>query len=497
MSPQQSRPDTPSSEYTDSSLGAGDDPNLIIRRRQRRASSTSTLDNNAFTTAREEFDTCVDRIDGTVAQGRDGDDDAAVPPALRQTSPFLIPANLSPRTTGYYTRKEWAILDSPSSSKLELQDKRRRRRGSLFYNNDAQDDGTTENNSQWVALNYDLRKCLGPLFYNAEVDRRGVFPILYVSDVHLAALSRAKKRKLMRMLAFSWRRVDYTITLAASPSSSSSSAFRILWRKAGERGIKHEVQGSYAAVLALTTALRGNHTLFAELLGQAPSHVIKELTPFLAPPLITLSNVQDLVYSGTQHIAHTHDGTSHERGEVARSIAAAIGTIIEKSYRTSTVNSNDDLATSLRSVIKHVLNHSADARDMACQVGLIAAGVERYILDSASRIDEKREVCNCIADVLFAAVGASANGGFAGGMAGPVVKEYMRRVMREKKTQLEGLRGAIKKVFEEKVYDPCLSNGRIMVENEDMVLVWREVDRTSFRNWYNEVGRWCDSSKVA
>lgn len=136
-----------------------------------------------------------------------------------------------------------------------------------------------------------------------------------------------------------------------------------------------------------------------------------------------------------------------------------------------------------------------DGRDIACQIGLIAAGVERYIMKGSNKLEAKRETCDCIIDILCAPIGAVPVSGFMGGALAALLKQYWRKITKERKSALEALRLKVKRAFEERVYRPCLLSGRVSFSQEG-ILKQRAVDKTQFREWREHIESWCNESRV-
>lgn len=164
----------------------------------------------------------------------------------------------------------------------------------------------------WLAPDLDLITCLRPVTHKHAVSTDEI-PILYLDLDRLATLSTQRKRKVMDLLSYAHREVRI------GPMKKS-------WRI---RGVK-TTRLTVATVLALTAAMRKHNDLFMELMGLSRPDVIMELTHYMHPSLVRLSDISRLVYFATQCIAHSHMKRSREPEEVARKVATAISVIIEK-----------------------------------------------------------------------------------------------------------------------------------------------------------------------
>jgi spore germination protein YaaH len=210
----------------------------------------------------------------------------------------------------------------------------------------------------------------------------------------------------------------------------------------------------------------------------------------LRPPLLSVANIDDIVHGAARCIAHSHHGFTNEQGDLARSIARAVSSVLKHSPENTGLGT-----TSLRRVLPRCLIRGDD-KDKGCQVALVAAGVECYIRDNKDDLDNKKEIWNCLIDIAGNTIGFAPVAGASGAVAGSFFKEWLRRKTERKKHAIARLLMQMKQDFEKIVFDPIQNTGKVTVLNEKGKAVTLTIDRTVFMAWRQRIQHYCDEDHI-
>lgn len=285
----------------------------------------------------------------------------------------------------------------------------------------------------------------------------------------IASLSRPNKRAMLEALATN--RACVCVNAFVEQGSKE--------KRLTPRGGK---ELSIATILALIMALKKKAKLLAELVGLALPDTVQELSEFLRPPFITLRRLPVLVHCAARSLTHDHHGRSPDPVKLAVEIANAVGVALDQS--------EDINKDRLKTVLVGTFENARCDKERGCQVGLMLAGIQKYINRGQESLERKLKKCEVIIDVVSGLLAGIPSGGFAFSAVGSLLKFQQQGKKNKKQIQRQELINAVRMDFNRAIRCPIFLDEKISIKDKNGDLKEIKVESGTFRKWYDEIIEW-------
>ena len=325
-----------------------------------------------------------------------------------------------------------------------------------------------------VKLEGEIKSALESVWRNRRTKLPDTVKLCFIDPVAIASISRADKRRLL--LALADQKGVATVEVIESGSAGKENHFKEVFKGS----LKQQL--SLATIFALSVAMGSDETdIFAELVGLATPETVLELSQFLLPPLITLGKLSKLIHCASRSITHDPNDP-HGRAPNPVLLSWSITKAIAAVLRECKIKESDPI---LQNLVRKTFLHADNDKDRGCQVGLLVAGVQHYVRGGKERVDKRLKKAETIIEIVTGLLGGVPGGGFAFASVGSILKYVFYKKAED--ATAKDVSQAMKMYFCQVIRGPIFLDGEISFKRVNGRIL---VDKTVFREWFEEMLEW-------